>query len=490
MNPTRSARKIILPTFVVTETAAPDEAGAVKVSIPPHENHPGATYYTRAKKIAVDGERRDGKPRWVEHQFNLFPAVFDGAGVPWAEACVYILARLESQLHPSMSTYASIAEDLAAYRRFLDETGLDWTSFPRSKLDRPTYRYNGSLKSLVAAGELAAATAKRRMSTVIAFYTWLQQEKALQPEHAPWLETDRFIQLKDAVGRAYTKKVTTTNLAIKASKQADPYAGLIQDGGALRPLPREEQEWVLSALGALGNTEMTLIHLMALLTGARIQTALTFRVRHALVELDGVTARELRFPVGPGTGIDTKHDKPHVLHLPTWYYRMLQTYTLSQRARTRRERAAGGDHEDQYLFLSVRGSPLYRSKTDAQAFDASNTLRHAKVGQGVRQFITDYVIPWVRTNCKGAADFHYRFHDLRASFGMNLTEDQLALVSQGHITLAQAREYVKTRMGHESAATTDLYPNHRHNLKMVRQVNDDYADHLKSLVERALQGSA
>ena len=169
---------------------------------------------------------------------------------------------------------------------------------------------------------------------------------------------------------------------------------------------------------------------------------------------------------------------------------MLQTYTLSQRARTRRERAAGGDHEDQYLFLSVRGSPLYRSKTDAQAFDASNTLRHAKVGQGVRQFITDYVIPWVRTNCKGAADFHYRFHDLRASFGMNLTEDQLALVSQGHITLAQAREYVKTRMGHESAATTDLYPNHRHNLKMVRQVNDDYADHLKSLVERALQGSA
>ncbi len=193
------------------------------------------------------------------------------------------------------------------------------------------------------------------MSTVIAFYTWLQQEKALQPEHAPWLETDRFIQLKDAAGRAYTKKVTTTNLAITASKQADPYAGLIQDGGALRPLPREEQEWVLSALGALGNTEMTLIHLMALLTGARIQTALTFRVRHALVELDGVTARELRFPVGPGTGIDTKHDKPHVLHLPKWYYRMLQTYALSPRALTRRERAAGGDHEGQYLFLSVRG---------------------------------------------------------------------------------------------------------------------------------------
>ena len=489
MDRPRSARKLILPTFVVTETAASDEVGAVKVSIPPGENRPGTTYHTCAKKVAVDGERRDGKPRWVEHQFNLFPVVLDGDGVPWAEACVYILARLENHLKPVMSTYASIAEDLAAYRRFIDETGINWMSFPRNKLDRPTYRYNSSLKTLVAAGELAAATAKRRMSTVIAFYSWLQQEKALQPEHAPWLETDRFIHLKDGVGRAYTKQVKTTNLAIKAHKQTDPYAGLIQDGGSLRPLPREEQEWVLNALAALGNTEMTLIHLMALLTGARIQTALTFRVRHALLDIEGVTARELRFPVGPGTGIDTKHDKPLVLHLPTWYYEMLQTYALSQRAQKRRERSAGGDHEDQYLFLSVRGEPLYRSKADAQAFDATNTLRHAKVGQGVRQFITDYAIPWVQANCKGAETFHYRFHDLRASFGMNLTDDQLALVTQGHITLAQAREYVKTRMGHESAATTDLYLDYRHNLKMVREVNDDYADHLKSLVERALQGS-
>jgi hypothetical protein len=72
-------------------------------------------------------KRLDGKPRWQGTRFNLFPVVLDATGVPWA----------------------------------------------------------------VAAGEIAASTAKRRMSAIIAFYTWLKNEGVLAPEHAPWKESSQ-----------------------------------------------------------------------------------------------------------------------------------------------------------------------------------------------------------------------------------------------------------------------------------------------------------
>src|ERR1039458_8045202 len=121
-----------------------------------------------------------------------------------------------------MATYAAIAEDLAAYRRFLDETGLDWMDFPKDKYDRPTYRYRGHLKYAVGAGELTAGTAKRRMSSVIAFYRWLRSEGDLVPENAPFKETDRLVELTDAHGRNFHKKVITTDISISIAKQNDP----------------------------------------------------------------------------------------------------------------------------------------------------------------------------------------------------------------------------------------------------------------------------
>jgi hypothetical protein len=280
--------------------------------------------------------------------------------------------------------------------------------------------------------------------------------------------------------------VTTTDVSIKVPRQVDPYAGTIDDGGKLMPLPLEAQEWLLEALLAQGNTEMTLIHLFGLLTGARIQTILTFRVRHALVEFDDSNLAEIRFAVGRGTGIDTKNNKQMVLHIPRWFYEMLRTYARSERARQRRARAGGGDTDDQYLFLSIRGAPLYQSKAELVQFNQKNKLRHAKVGQGVRQFITERIIPYVRQH--HSTTFKYSFHDTRASFGMNLTDHQLALVARGMVTLHQAREFVKIRMGHESSATTDLYLQYRSNLKLVRQVAQDYSAHLRALSVSAMDG--
>lgn len=337
----------------------------------------------------------------------------------------------------------------------------------------------------MAAGEIGGTTARRRMSAIIAFYTWLNDEGVLIPDNAPWIASDQYLDLIDSKGLKFTKRVTTTDISIKVVKQTDPYDGTIEDGGMLRPLTLVEQGWLMDALISLGNTEMTLIHLFALLTGARIQSILTFSVQHVRMDLKDPTQAELRIPIGPGSGIDTKNNKRMVLHIPVWFYQMLRTYALSERARLRRGLADGGDTDNQYLFLSVRGAPMYQSKEDAQSFDESNNLRHAKTGQGVRQFMTERVIPLIRSKFN-VPNFHYKFHDTRASFGMNLTDFQLGLVARGEATLHQAREFVKSRMCHESSATTDKYLQYRNNLKLVRAVGASYESHLQDLAKRVM----
>lgn len=237
------AKKILLPRFVLTETCEVTDSGAFQVKIGESPLTPAGVYYIHPKQVARSGERRDGKPVWGTQRINLFPMVIDSHGVPWAEANVYILSRLEGAIEPVMSTYSSIAADLVAYRQFLDEEPeIDWLFFPSQKLNCPTYRYNGSLKFAVLSGEIAAATAKRRMGTAIAFYRWLKQEGVLITENPTWKESDMYIEFKNDLGFSLTKKIVTTDVSIKIPKQNDPYEGMIDDGGKLRPLPAEEQE--------------------------------------------------------------------------------------------------------------------------------------------------------------------------------------------------------------------------------------------------------
>ncbi len=469
------AKKIILPTFTLVEVCGLDDAGANpwpgnKQSLS------GDQYFFRPVARKLKFGKRTGIYAW-----NLFPIVVDGNGALWAEASLYILDRIMSTNGPSMATYTGIAEDLASFKRWIEDEDVDFRKFPANKLERPTYCYRGDLFTRVRAGEVAAGSARRQMGTVIGFYRWLISERYIAPAHAPWVESDVYIDLHDSKGFRLRKKVTTTDVSVRVPKQNDPYAGTIDDGGKLRPLEMDEQVWLLDALKKLDNTEMTLIHLVSMFTGARIQTILTLRVRHARIEVLG-DVTEVPLKVGHGTTIDTKYGKQGTLFVPRWLYERLRVYSHSERARARRMKA-GRDDEDQYLFLSNRGAPLYRAKAERDEFDEAFEIRHEKVGQTVRQYITDMVRPTIKAMVGKA--MHYRLHDLRATFGMNMTDYLLARVQAGEMTLHEVREFVKVRMMHDSAATTDLYLQHRQNLKTVRRVQLQYENHLKSLTDKA-----
>lgn len=471
-----TARKIIIPQARLIEPCPKSDKDAIP--------WPGNTEYQVEYWVRpVVRGLRHGK-QTDTYSWNLFPVVVDGNSRLWADASLYILDRIVGEVGPAMQTYHTIAEDLAIFKRWLEEEGIDYKHFPAKKLERPTYRFRGHLVLKAHAQEIAFGSANRIVGTVVQFYRWLTAEFGFVFANPPWQENDVYIPIVDKKGFVQHKKVKKTDVRVHVPKQHDPYAGMIDDGGKLRPLPMQEQIVLLKALKKLDNTEMSLIHLVALTTGARIQTVLTLRIRHARLEAPK-KAEEIPLAVGHGTSIDTKYGKQGVIYIPVWLYEKLRVYSYSERAQARRKKAGTTSEEDQYLFLSAQGSPMYRSKQDRDEFDPTLSVRHEKVGQTVRQYIKDMILSTITEIAD--SPFHYRFHDLRATFGMNLTDTLLLLAQKGKMTLTKVREEVRDRMMHESYETTDLYLEYRKNQKRLRQTQKAYEKHLASLTTLAME---
>jgi hypothetical protein len=475
-----TARRTTIRQLALTEVANRDTPGAAAISITMPKG--GTIYHTVPLADPDTGKRRDARPRWIAGSFPLFPVVRLADGAPWAEANLWLIDMMESKSSPNMLTFASIADDLVAFRRYLDDEGVDWLTFPANKRQRPTYRYSASIRLAVQAGELSPGVARRRMGAVVRFYRWLMAEAGFKPANAPWVESGRFIEFRDQKGFSSTIEVKTTDLSISGRRADDPWDDHIQDGGRLRPLPSSEQSVLLESLATLGNSEMTLVHLFALLTGARIQTVLTVRAKHVMRKPGEFHGGDIRLACGLGTGIDTKGDVKGVLHLPRGFYERLYIYVHSDRARKRRQLADGGDHFDQPLFLSHRGAPLYEDRGSRGPLSTGPQVRrHVKTGQAVRQFIRDELLPMMRVQI-GNPRYEFSYHDLRATFGLNTVDAMTA----SKTSYTRALDQLRQLMWHVQPSTTERYLAYRENRKLFDAVQDSWGAHLSTLVTRTL----
>lgn len=483
-------RKILLPVFQLSEITDQDDPRALKRTIKQGKGHPALTYCYR---FIWDEDEGRG------YNYNLFPVVLDRKSIPWALGTLFILSQLEGETQPVMATFHARADDLGAFKEWLDSQDNPEKllfNFPKPKLRRTTYRYRGFLQQQIQAREIGTHTAKRRMGALISFYKWLIANNFFTPEYPTWEEKEYQLSFKTADGRPLSKTVVSTDLSIPAPKAEDDFDGTIQDGGKLRPLTGKEQEWLLEAAEAKGNSECLLLQLFMLGTGARIESACTLRVRHFFdpkprysKSLTG-DGEIYRLKAGPGTGIETKYSKPGTFQIPRALYELLHTYAFSKRAQVRRNRHAAkhGEHSDPYLFLTQQGSPYYTAKAEALRFNPDLNRRYEKNGQPIRQFIKDHALPYVQN--KHDKTFFYRPHDLRASFGMNMTEALMTQVEEGKITLHKARLIVKDLMWHQSGATTDLYLDYKNKIDAFYKAINGFGEHLRQWTERAMQGFA
>ncbi|EGR0379925.1 tyrosine-type recombinase/integrase [Vibrio cholerae] len=415
--------------------------------------------------------------------FYHYPMIVDPDGSLWAEANRYLLNRLNGLVPAKRRTLESIAGDLAHFRQWLLEEEIDFLTDTARPRARPTYRYCAYLHDEIRLGKLKARTAKRRISSVQNFYRWLVVD-GVKFEYPLWLENDAALMFKDARGFQKSKSVKSTDLtrSFRVVKSNDDYSEHVDDGGKLRPLPKDEQVALIHALKAIGNTEMTLAFFLALATGARLQTVFTLRRQNFLDEpYKGAVSHRIK--VGDGTPVSTKYGKQMVLLVPLFLYRRVQIYMNSERCHQRMKlsKHVYPENSDQYLFLTRTGQPYYMAENDPFTFLYRNPPR----GNAVTQFIRQQLKPELY---RLGFEFEFRFHDLRATFGMNLLESFVIQMSKAepHLVvkadMTKALMLVRSRMGHTSIRTTEAYLNYREKYRVALDLQSEYEAYLESML--------
>lgn len=412
---------------------------------------------------------------------NNFAAIVSSDGSPWIHANIYLTTLIQIV---TSSTICSIAADLRAFRDFLDTSGVDFLASPETISKRPTYAYKSHLRGQINSGVISTNTANRKIGSVIRFYRWLKEEG---------VTFDNFLWKEQKIAKSYKTEQGFEKLIIliktdltfrRRDKIGEIYDLEIDDGGKLRPLSQLEQETIIDAILELQNTEILLMHLVALFTGARLQTVCTLRITQIAEHYNNHKNTDARIKVGPGTGVDTKNDKPMTLHFPWFLVEKLYIYFNSNRSRKRQEKhKSKTSASGQFLFLTNRGTPYYKPKEEKDNFNEGHKEPYLREAQAVGETIRKHIIPKCRKTLGDS--FWYRFHDLRASFGMNITDAQLELVAAEKVTLREARDFVRSRMGHASYETTDRYLNYRKNLRLLHDFQSAHESHIQKIIEKA-----
>ncbi|MBU0562435.1 MAG: site-specific integrase [Gammaproteobacteria bacterium] len=424
-----------------------------------------------------------------------FPIIIRGDGTFWDLGNLYLMHRFTELAKiepPSIETIQGIAKHLMMYLRWIEhvraqDAVIHELYFPDREELRVTYSYHRYLRRLLRENPqpISLGVAKARMQAVIGFYRGilhggLVRESAIS--NAPYEAKAIGIPVVNSVGLQYIKQIETSNLTIKAPRR-ETVLGTIKDGGNLRPLTEEEQNIVHAELDRYGNRAFQLMCFVALFTGARIQTVCTLRIKHLKDILKSKPiGGEFLLKVGPGTDIDTKNNVNYRLHFPLKVASIVYEYIASEEHAQRRAKSFYGGSDENYVFLSRSGSPYFTSKREikdrqegsfSQRISPKDRVTFTiQKGYAVRNYIQRLTRD---IRCKNPDFNHFRFHDLRATFGMNFVRDADKAGNR------DVREYLRSRMGHKNFQTTQLYLNYDETNEAVQSVTVYHHDRLNRL---------
>ncbi len=129
-----------------------------------------------------------------------------------------------------------------------------------------------------------------------------------------------------------------------------------------------------------------------------------------------------------------------------------------------------------YLILSPKdGNPYYMAENDNSRADYLNPPS----GISVRQFIKNQLELQL---AKQGDNFLVKFHNLRASYGMNLVEFHLQNVNDGSISLFKVLKFVMERMGHNRIETTEQYLNYKMNSQILLSTQKEFEQYLQDTI--------
>lgn len=412
-------------------------------------------------------------------EYSHFPVLLNSDGTVWEHGSRYLLYRIRVADFevPARSTLRSISCDIRAYKQFCDLNTIDYLVAER-KISAPTRRYRNHLNSQHSAGELQLRTIARKMSRVVDFYRWLQEEEDIQFSVNLWESVTNSILYLDKQGFSHQKTILSNDVSsVRVCRDSSHRIDSIQDGGTLFPLSLEEQKALVKALSEIKNTEMTLGFLIALCTGARIQTIFTLRLHHFDQQVQE-GALSVQVAVGPGTGSDTKKGRNFILFFPVWLYQKVQIYIHSERWKLRQTKfqyPCNDSSRMRYVFLTTRSNPYYAANDDPNSI----LTKYPPDGGAIRGFISDSIKPVLT---QFGTPLNFKFHDLRATFGMNLVRFSRPLLDAGQTSYLAVLDLVRRRMSHVSIDTTEQYLKFDEKKELVLAAQDGFEEYLSQIL--------
>lgn len=425
---------------------------------------------------------------------NTLYVILQPDGSIWRDGSLY-LYYLSAELGRKAPTVENIAGDLCNFMNEIMEGGRNYLNFEGEQFSRPTYYYQSVMKQAIlrktrsgatesgtkgSTRKLGRRTANRKTTSMVGFYRWLVSEGRFRPQQAMWKSSTKHIKYTDRYGFLKTKEVICTDLTFRVTRgtSADDY---IEDGGKLYPISRENQRNLIAALVRLQNPEMLLVYTVALTTGMRIQSILNLRfhcIRQDVGSLEGEN-REALYPIeiGGQTKVGAKGNKSQKVQMPAWVHYRLTTYLNSKRYKERAMKSPIDDIFDEYLFLTRTGKPYYVAEEDSELFNYSNER-----GSAIRQFAKR-----IRDELKKLhQEFEYQFHDLRATFGMNLIEDHMKNHKEGEVLQTDLLDLVRGRLNHSSIEVSMRYLRFRANHPLISHAQSEFESHLEGVISEAM----
>jgi integrase len=402
---------------------------------------------------------------------SCHPVILSPDGSIWREGSLYLLNLALDDDTCDPATLIAQAGHLADFMNTLLEENRDFLDFTGYRFELPTYIYKEKYNLPIKKQEISASTANVKIRTIVRFYTDLIDHIGFSPQKQPWKVKRIKIIYEDVYGYERSRYVSYTDLTYPIVHQENT-GEYINDGGKLIPLNKNEQLVLLSSLLQIGNPEMILAFTIALVTGIRIQTILTLRVG-SIKSGDPTSFDLIPIRAGGGSLIDTKRNKPIVVMMPSWLHYKLTIYLNSDRHKRRASVAPAKSENEQYIFISRTGKPYYVARDDIGNYSSNEK------GSYIRLFIRSQLKPLMEQ--KGV-DVNFSFHDLRATFGMNLIHERLELLRQGKINEIELIDYVRKRMSHSTSKTTLGYLNYERNHDFAFQADTEYQQFLIDLL--------
>lgn len=328
-----------------------------------------------------------------------FPMIIQGDGQPSEIFNLYLLKKLQQTIQYDFKTFSSISNQLLDFHRFLEDEQLDCLKFHKLKQLNAIFKYRTRLIEQANAGLISASSARGRINAVVNFYRFLVMEDLVDHQRygLPFQDVYKYIVVDNDFGARRKMAIKSHDLAIHVPAKARN-SEVIKDGGELSPLTVEEQAVILKALQK-SSREYQLMFYLALFTGARLQTICTLQIK-CLFNRESDSNGFIRLPVGAGTGVDTKFQKPMTLLVPDWLAQDIEIYIKSEQARLRRAKSNYGDSDENYVFLTKLGTPFYTSKAEQQeltekikASESFGARLKLYEGEAVRSYLKMVLLP-------------------------------------------------------------------------------------------------